>query len=164
MLRGPRVPAIMAFAFLATWASIWQVAYLPYYYSEALGASVPVAGLMAAGVLVSGLFGKALLGALSDRVRRDRLLAILSLAVVAAYGVFFSTADFYVGLGCALLMGFFSSSIFPGRADQGGNRRFQPFLFPGLPAKKPTMVSTAACTGAESPSFTSRDSGWTPTT
>ena len=113
VLRGPRVSAIMAFAFLATWASIWQVAYLPYYYSEALGASVPVAGLIAAAVLVSGLFGKVLLGGLSDKVRRDRLLAVLSLAVVASYGVFFSTANFYVGLGSALLMGFFSSAIFP---------------------------------------------------
>ena len=29
LLRKKRVPAIMVFAFLATWASVWQVAYLP---------------------------------------------------------------------------------------------------------------------------------------
>lgn len=113
ILRRPRVFAIMAFAFFATWASIWQVAYLPYYYSEALGATVPVAGLVAAGVLASGLIGKVILGRLSDRVRRDRLLVLLSLAVVAAYGVFFSTSNFGVGLGSALFIGFSSSAIFP---------------------------------------------------
>ena len=113
MLREPGVSVILTFAFLATWASIWQVAYLPYYYSEALGATVPVAGLIAAAVLMSGLLGKVLVGRLSDRVRRDRLLVVLSVAVVAAYGVFFSTTEFFVGLGSALLMGFFSSAIFP---------------------------------------------------
>ncbi|MDE1857549.1 MAG: MFS transporter [Thaumarchaeota archaeon] len=113
VLRRPRVPVVMAFAFLATWASIWQVAYLPYYYSEALGASVPVAGLIAAAVLVAGLFGKVVLGRLSDRLRRDRLLVGLSLAVVAAYAVFFSTADFGAGLASALFIGFFSGAIFP---------------------------------------------------
>ncbi len=113
MLRRPRVFVVMAFAFLATWASVWQVAYLPYYYSEALGATVPVAGLIAAAVLMAGLFGKVMLGGLSDKVRRDRMLVVLSLAVVAAYGVFFSTSNFAVGLGSALFVGFFSSAIFP---------------------------------------------------
>ncbi|MDG7011099.1 MAG: MFS transporter [Nitrososphaerota archaeon] len=113
VLKGERAAAILAFAFFATWASIWQVAYLPYYYSESLGAGVPLAGLIAAAVLASGLLGKVLLGRLSDRVRRDRLLLVLSFAVVAAYGVFFSTTDFFLGLGCALMIGFFSSAVFP---------------------------------------------------
>jgi MFS transporter, ACS family, hexuronate transporter len=113
ILKRRRVFVIMAFAFLATWASVWQVAYLPYYYSEVLGASVPVAGLIAAAVLISGLFGKVIIGRLSDRVRRDRLLFLLSVAVVGAYAVFFTTSDFDVGLGSAILMGFFSSAVFP---------------------------------------------------
>lgn len=113
VLKRPRTVAILAFAFLATWADVWQVAYLPYYYSDVLGASVPVAGLVAASVLVSGLFGKVVLGRVSDRVRRDRLLIALSLAVVVSYGFFFSTSDFVLGLGVALFIGFFSSAIFP---------------------------------------------------
>jgi MFS transporter, ACS family, hexuronate transporter len=113
VLKRPRAVAIMAFAFLATWADIWQVAYLPYYYSNVLGASVPVAGLIAAVVLISGLFGKVVMGRISDRVRRDRLLIMLSLAVVVSYGLFFSTSDFFLGLGVALFIGFFSSAIFP---------------------------------------------------
>jgi ACS family hexuronate transporter-like MFS transporter len=113
LLRRRGVSVILGFAFLATWASVWQVAYLPYYYSVALGASVPVAGLIAAAVLVSGMLGKVTLGRLSDSVRRDRLIFVLSLAVVVSYGVFFSTSDFVVGIGSALAMGFFSSGIFP---------------------------------------------------
>jgi MFS transporter, ACS family, aldohexuronate transporter len=113
LLRRKRTMVIMVFAFLATWASVWQVAYLPYYYSEVLGASVPVAGIIAASVLIAGMCGKVLLGRASDSRRRDRLLALLSLVVVASYLVFFSTSDFMLGLASALALGFFSASIFP---------------------------------------------------
>lgn len=113
LLRRPGVLAIMGFAFLATWASIWQVAYLPYYYSEALGASVPEAGAIGAGVLLSGMAGKVVLGSASDTMRRDRLLVALSALVVSFYAVFFSTADFLIGVGSALALGFFSSAMFP---------------------------------------------------
>ena len=113
VLKKRGVPIILTFAFLATWASVWQVAYLPYYYSSALGASVPVAGLIAAAVLVSGMVGKVVLGRMSDRLRRDRLLLALALVVVCAYAVFFSTSDFLLGIASALVMGFFSSAIFP---------------------------------------------------
>ena len=113
LLRRRRVAVIMAFAFLATWASIWQVAYLPYYYSNVLGASVPAAGLIAAAVLISGMAGKVVLGRLSDRARRDWILVALSLAVVALYAAFFSNTNFDLGVGIALMMGFASSAIFP---------------------------------------------------
>lgn len=113
LLRRRRVLVMMGFAFLATWASVWQVAYLPYYYSEALGASVPTAGIIGAAVLLSGMLGKVALGKVSDSVRRDRLLVVLSAMVVGLYAVFFSTADFLLGVGSALAMGFFSSAIFP---------------------------------------------------
>ncbi len=113
LLRTRKVAVLMVFAFMATWASIWQVAYLPYYYSKVLGASVPAAGLIAAGVLISGMAGKVILGRLSDRWRRDRLLVVLSLCVVAVYAAFFSNPDFNLGVGIARAMGFVSSAIFP---------------------------------------------------
>lgn len=113
LLKNRRVAAILAFAFLATWASVWQVAYLPYYYSVVLGASVPAAGAIAAGVLLSGMVGKIALGRLSDSVRRDRLLLFLSVLVVASYALFFSTRSFFTGVGVAMALGFFSSAMFP---------------------------------------------------
>jgi MFS family permease len=113
VLERNRTKALMAFAFLATWASVWQVAYLPYYYSDVLGASVPEAGVVAAGVLAAGLVGKVAVGRISDRLRRDRVLVGLSVVVVALYLLFFSTSDFPLGVGTALAMGFFSGAIFP---------------------------------------------------
>ncbi len=113
VLRARRLSVILGFAFLATWASVWQVAYLPYYYATELGASVPVAGLIAAGVLLAGMAGKVALGRVSDSFRRDRLLVALSLIVVGCYAAFFSTGDFMAGVLLALAMGFFSSAVFP---------------------------------------------------
>jgi MFS family permease len=126
LLRRRRVGVIMAFAFFATWASVWQVAYLPYYYHEVLGASVPTAALIAAAVLVAGMAGKVILGRASDAMRRDRLLVALALAVVLFYGIFFSLSDFAPGVVVALAMGFASSAIFPIMqalaADSAGGR------------------------------------------
>jgi len=126
LLKKKGVPVIMAFAFFGTWASVWQVAYLPYYYSDVLGASVPVAALIAAAVLISGMVGKVTLGRVSDVARRDRLLIWLSLAVVVFYAVFFSTSNFAFGIVVALAMGFASSAIFPIMqalaADSAGGR------------------------------------------
>ncbi len=126
VLTTGRFWAIAVFAFLATWASVWQVAYLPYYYSTVLGANVPVAGLVGAAVLLSGMVGKVLLGRASDRARRGRLLFVLSAVVVACFAAFFSTSDFALGVGAALAMGFFSSAIFPIMqalaADSAGGR------------------------------------------
>jgi MFS family permease len=113
LLRRNRVSAIMAFAFLATWASVWQVAYLPYYYRSVFSTSVAQSGLTAAAVLMAGMVGKAVFGRLSDSHRRDRLLVFLSLVVVGLYGVFFATADLGLAVAVAIAAGFFSSAIFP---------------------------------------------------
>ena len=113
LLRSKRVSAIMAFAFLATWASVWQVAYLPYYYRSVFGTSVAQSGLTAAAVLLAGMVGKAVFGRLSDTVRRDRLLISLSFVVVGLYGIFFASSDLGLAIVSAIAAGFFSSAIFP---------------------------------------------------
>ncbi len=113
VLRRGRASVIMVFAFLATWASVWQVAYLPYYYSEVFGTSVATSGLLAAAVLVSGMAGKVVLGKVSDLLRRDRLLVVLCLIVVGLYGVFFFTSDLGVAVASALSGSFFISAVFP---------------------------------------------------
>jgi MFS family permease len=113
LLRRTRISVIMVFAFLATWASVWQVAYLPYYYSSVYSASVATAGLTAASVLLAGMVGKALFGRLSDTLRRDRLLLMLSLIVVGLYLAFFASPNLEIAVASALFAGFFSSAIFP---------------------------------------------------
>ncbi len=113
LLRGRRAFAIMAFAFLATWASVWQVAYLPFYYRSVFGTSVAQSGLTTAVVLLAGMAGKAVFGRVSDSRRRDRLLVALSVVVVGLYGVFFGTSDLNVAIVVAVAAGFFSSAIFP---------------------------------------------------
>jgi MFS family permease len=113
LMKMRRVQVIMLFAFLATWASVWQVVFLPYYYSSVLGLSVPSAAFLASAVAVSGGVGKVLLGAASDSWRRDRMLVATSAAVVVLYFAFFSAPDIILSAVMALAMGFFSSSIFP---------------------------------------------------
>ena len=113
LLRRKRVSAIMAFAFLATWASVWQVAYLPYYYRSVFDTSVAQSGLTAAAVLLAGMVGKAVFGKLSDSYRRNRLLITLCIVVVGLYGVFFATSDLGLAIASAIVAGFFSSAIFP---------------------------------------------------
>lgn len=113
LLRRRRVPAIMVFAFLATWATVWQVAYLPYYYKSVFGSPVAQSGLTAAAVLVAGMVGKGVFGRVSDSYRRDRILAALSAVVVGLYGVFFASSDFGLAVASAIAAGFFSSAIFP---------------------------------------------------
>jgi len=113
LLRSSRVSAIMAFAFLATWASVWQVAYLPYYYRSVFNTSVAQSALTAAAVLMAGMVGKAVFGRLSDTVRRDRLLISLSVVVVGLYGIFFASPNLGLAIPSAIAAGFFSSAIFP---------------------------------------------------
>jgi len=113
LLRRRRISTILAFAFLATWASVWQVAYLPFYYRSVFGTSVAQSGLTAAAVLLAGMVGKMVFGRVSDSVRRGRLIMCLSAVVVALYGVFFATADLGVAIVTAVSAGFFSSAIFP---------------------------------------------------
>ena len=113
LLERKGVSAIMVFAFLATWASVWQVAYLPYYYRSVFGTSVAQAGLTAAAVLAAGMVGKAVFGRLSDTFRRDRLLIYLSFVVVGLYGIFFASSDLGLAIVSAVAAGFFSSALFP---------------------------------------------------
>lgn len=113
LLRKPGVPPLMLFALLATWASVWQVVFLPYYFYKVLNFSILSAALLSALVSVSGGLGKVLLGGASDAWPRNRVLLVLSAAVVAAYAAFFFSSNFYLSLGAALAMGFLSSAVFP---------------------------------------------------
>ena len=103
----------MAFALLATWASVWQVVFLPYYFFKVMHFTVLSASLLSSLVLVAGAFGKIILGGLSDSVRRNRLLAAVTLATFLSYVIFFSSSIFALYMAAALSMGFFSASIFP---------------------------------------------------
>lgn len=113
LLRKRRVVLLMAFALLATWAAVWQVVFLPYYYSTVLGLSTPLAAFIAAAVAVSGGAGKVALGFASDSWRRDRMLAAISGAAVVLYAIFFIAKGIYVSLITALAMGFFTAAVFP---------------------------------------------------
>jgi ACS family hexuronate transporter-like MFS transporter len=113
LIKRKRTVLIMAFALLATWASVWQVVFLPYYYATVLGASVSIAAYLSAGVSVAGALGKMALGAISDTIRRDRLLALISAGVVVLYALFFSATSLYIGALTALAMGFLSAAVFP---------------------------------------------------
>jgi MFS family permease len=113
LLKERNVILIMAFALLATWASVWQVVFLPYYFFKVLHFGVLSAALFSAVVAISGGAGKLLLGGASDVWRRNRMLVVISLAVVLAYAAFFATSNPILALWVAIVMGFFSSSIFP---------------------------------------------------
>ncbi len=114
LLRRPDMIAIMVFALLATWASVWQVAFLPYYFFKVMHFTILSSALLSSIVTISGGFGKIVLGGFSDSVKRNRLLLIISSATFLAYALFFfSSSNFPVDLAGALLMGFFSASIFP---------------------------------------------------
>jgi MFS family permease len=113
LLRRRETLLIMLFALLATWASVWQVVFLPYYYSVVVGLNIPLAAYISSAVAISGGFGKVLLGRASDKWRRNRMLVVISLAVIILYAVFFSASDALLNTAAALAMGFFSSSMFP---------------------------------------------------
>lgn len=113
LVRKRNVALIMTFALLATWASVWQVVFLPYYFLKVLHFPVLWAALLSSIVAVAGGFGKIILGGLSDRVRRNRLLASTSLALLSAYALFFASSDFLLALLGSIAMGFFSASLFP---------------------------------------------------
>ncbi len=113
LLRQRGMAIVILFAFLATWATVWQPVFLVYYFNNVFKLGVPYAALLATPVLASGAVGKVVLGGFSDRWRRDRLLVCVSLGMLASYIVFFESSDFAVNVAAALSMGFFSSSIFP---------------------------------------------------
>lgn len=113
LLRKPNVVLIMIFASLATWQAVWQTAYLPYYFFMVMHFTVLSSSLLGGLVLAAGAFGKVLLGGLSDSHRRNRLLLISMIAILASYAIFFASFGFVLDLVGAISMGFFNGSIFP---------------------------------------------------
>ena len=113
LLKARRTLLVMAFALLATWASLWQVVFLPYYYANVFGVSIAEAGYVSALLPAAGAAGKVLLGSASDIFRRDRVLAWVSLGVVAVYALFFSTNSLWVGAMASLAIGFLGAAVFP---------------------------------------------------
>ena len=113
LLKRRQVQLMMLFALLATWASIWQVTYLSYYFHSVKGLSLPLAAFIMSPVAISGGFGKVLLGNASDRWQRNRMLVVISVIVVALYAMFFSSSNICVSTVVVLAIGFTSSAIFP---------------------------------------------------
>ncbi|HYB84466.1 MAG TPA: MFS transporter [archaeon] len=113
LLKQRSVIVMMAFALVATWASVWQVVFLPYYFFKVLHIGILSSALFSAVVAVSGGVGKLILGGASDVWRRNRMLAVIALMVVLSYILFFATSSPILTLSVAIIMGFFSSSIFP---------------------------------------------------
>ena len=113
LLRQRNVVLMMIFALLATWASVWQVVFLPYYFFTVMHFGILSSALFSAVVSVSGGVGKLVLGGTSDIWKRNRLLASISLAMLLAYAFFFTISNPILDLLVAVIMGFFSSSIFP---------------------------------------------------
>ena len=113
LLRQRNVLVLMIFAFLATWAGVWLVVFLPFYYNKVLHLTIYYSALLASLVAISGGFGKVALGGLSDYLKRNRLLVTISVIVVFSYAIFFSTTSLLVTLLAAVAVGFFNSGIFP---------------------------------------------------
>jgi MFS family permease len=113
LLRNRNVILMMLFAFFATWASLWQTAFLPLYFNKVAHFSIPYAAFMTIPVLAAGAFGKVILGGTSDRWRRNRLLFSISLIVISLYAIFFFVENFDLDILAALGMGFFSAAAFP---------------------------------------------------
>jgi len=86
---------------------------LPYYFFKVLHFGILTSALFAAVVAVSGGVGKLILGGMSDVWKRGRMLSVIALAVLISYGTFFATTSPVLALIVAVIMGFFSSSIFP---------------------------------------------------
>ncbi len=113
LVRRRDVLLLMAFALAATWASIWEVTYLSYYFSSVYALSVPLAAFVMSPVAISGGFGKVLIGNASDKWNRGRVLAAASASVVLLYAMFFSESNVYLAALVVLAIGFASSAIFP---------------------------------------------------
>jgi MFS family permease len=113
LIKQRSVILMMAFALLATWASVWQVVFLPYYFFTVLHFGILSSALFSSVVSISGGAGKLILGGASDIWKRNRMLAAIALAVLVAYALFFTISNSILALLVAIVMGFFSSSIFP---------------------------------------------------
>jgi MFS family permease len=113
LLRKKNVVLLMFFAFFATWASLWQSAFLPLYFNKVAHFSIPYAAFMTIPVLAAGALGKVILGGTSDRWRRNILLLGICLLLISFYAIFFFVENFDLDILAALGMGFFSAAIFP---------------------------------------------------
>ena len=113
LLKRRQVRLMMLFALLATWASIWQVTYLSYYFQGVKGLSAPLAAFIMSPVAISGGIGKVILGNASDRWKRNRMLVVISAVVIVLYAMFFSSSNIYVSTVIVLAIGFASSAVFP---------------------------------------------------
>jgi len=113
LLKRRQVRLMMLFALLATWASIWQVTYLSYYFQGVKGLSAPLAAFIMSPVAISGGIGKVILGNASDRWKRNRMLVVISAVVIVLYAMFFSSSNICVSTVIVLAIGFASSAVFP---------------------------------------------------
>ena len=113
LLKQRSVSVMLVFAFLVTWASVWQVIFLPYYFFKVLHFDILSSALLSAVVAVSGGVGKLILSGVSDVWRRNRMLVAIALIVLLSYALFFAISMPILALSVAIVMGFFSSSIFP---------------------------------------------------
>ena len=103
----------MVFALLATWSSILQVAFLPYYFYKVIHFTILTSALLSAVVATSGGVGKLVFGGLSDYVQKHRLLVVVTIMTLLSYALFFASFNLVSDLVGAVSMGFFSASIFP---------------------------------------------------
>jgi MFS family permease len=113
LLRQRNVTLTMIFALLATWSSILQVAFLPYYFYKVIHFTILTSALLSAVVAISGGFGKLIFGGLSDYLQKHRLLVVLTTMTLFSYALFFASFNLDLDLVGAISMGFFSASIFP---------------------------------------------------
>ncbi len=113
LLKNRNVVLLMCFAFFATWASLWQSAFLPLYFNKVAHFSIPYAAFMTIPVLAAGAVGKVTLGGISDRSRRNLMLFSISIIVLFCYAIFFFVDNFVLDIVAALGMGFFSAASFP---------------------------------------------------
>lgn len=113
LLKKKNVILLLFFAFFATWASLWQSAFLPLYFNKVAHFSIPYAAFLTIPVLATGALGKVLLAGTSDRWRRNILLLGISFIVISLYTIFFFVDNFDLDILAALGMGFFSAAIFP---------------------------------------------------
>jgi MFS family permease len=113
LMRRRNVALITLFAFLATWASVWQVAFLPLYFNKVWNYGVVYAAYLTSIVPISGAAGKIILGRLSDTRNRPRMLAMISTLVVLSYLAFFGSSSIASLILAAVVMSFFSSAVFP---------------------------------------------------
>lgn len=114
LLRRPNMALLMVFALLATWSSVWQVVFLPYYFFKVMHFTVLNSALLSSLVMAAGACGKVILGGVSDSTKKNRFLVAMSFATLVSYTVFFfDSGNISLDLVGALSMGFFSASLFP---------------------------------------------------